>query len=157
MEILKEYLSESYEEIDVEESELVPRLEGVALFNPEQEEAIIAGSLRDYELPKIEAVHFAMNHRVDALYNALITAPLNESMEFKNQERYHSIARNLRTVVRYKANMLRSWFVRETIEVMQMSSSIYQRMDDWIVAAVLGENKQVAHATKNLQRLIAQS
>ena len=107
-------------------------------------------------MPKIEAINFALNHRVDSLHNTLISAPLNESMEFKNIENYHAVSSKLKRAVKYRGSLLRAWFIRETIEIMQMSASIYQRMDDWIVTAVFGENKMIGAAVKNIQRLIAQ-
>ena len=116
----------------------------------------MGGALKEYEMPKVEAINFALNHRVDSLYNALITNPLNESMELKNIESYHTIASNLRRAVKYRGSILRAWFIRETIEIMQMSASIYHRMDDWIVTAVFGENKMIGAAIKNIKRLISQ-
>lgn len=65
------------DDIDVEETELVSKLESVSLFNPDQEEQIMAGALKDYEMPKIEAINFALSHRVDSLFSSLVNIPLN--------------------------------------------------------------------------------
>lgn len=62
----------------------------------------------------------------------------------------------LRVAAKFRGEVLRAWFVREAHEVLHMAAAIYQRMDDWIVLAVFGENKLIGAAIKGLQRQIAQ-